>query len=28
MAPYNPACSVDDCVLMISELVTNAIVYG
>ncbi|MFI9249662.1 ATP-binding protein [Streptomyces sp. NPDC053069] len=28
IAPYNPACSVDDCVLMISELVTNAILYG
>lgn len=28
IAPYNPACSVDDCVLMVSELVTNAIVYG
>ncbi|MFE6128490.1 ATP-binding protein [Streptomyces sp. NPDC056437] len=28
IAPYDPACSVDDCVLMISELVTNAIVYG
>ncbi|MFF7124237.1 ATP-binding protein [Streptomyces sp. NPDC008240] len=28
IAPYNPACSVDDCALMISELVTNAIVYG
>ncbi|MER6802654.1 MULTISPECIES: ATP-binding protein [Streptomyces] len=28
IAPYNPACSVDDCVLMISELVTNAIVHG
>lgn len=28
IAPYNPVCSVDDCVLMISELVTNAIVYG
>ncbi|MFD5496062.1 ATP-binding protein [Streptomyces sp. NPDC001812] len=28
IAPYNPACSVDDCVLMISELVTNAIRYG
>ncbi|MFE9029005.1 ATP-binding protein [Streptomyces iakyrus] len=28
IAPYNPACSVDDCVLMISELVTNAIAYG
>ncbi len=26
IAPYNPACSVDDCALMISELVTNAIV--
>ncbi|KOV76821.1 hypothetical protein ADL01_16160 [Streptomyces sp. NRRL WC-3618] len=28
ITPYNPACSVDDCALMISELVTNAIVYG
>ncbi|MFF8032461.1 MULTISPECIES: ATP-binding protein [unclassified Streptomyces] len=28
IAPYNPACSVDDCTLMISELVTNAIMYG
>ncbi|MFI1419196.1 ATP-binding protein [Streptomyces sp. NPDC020731] len=28
IAPYNPACSVDDCALMISELVTNAILYG
>ncbi|QKZ19921.1 ATP-binding protein [Streptomyces chartreusis] len=28
IAPYDPACSVDDCALMISELVTNAIVYG
>ncbi|MFG2353753.1 ATP-binding protein [Streptomyces sp. NPDC048521] len=28
IAPYNPACSVDDCTLMISELVTNAILYG
>lgn len=28
IAPYNPACSIDDCALMISELVTNAIVYG
>jgi len=26
--PYNPACSVEDCALMISELVTNAICYG
>ncbi|GAA1434066.1 ATP-binding protein [Streptomyces thermospinosisporus] len=28
ITPYEPACSVDDCVLMISELVTNAIRYG
>ncbi|CAL9402786.1 ATP-binding protein [Streptomyces sp. NPDC101145] len=28
IAPYDPACSIDDCVLMISELVTNAIVHG
>ena len=28
IAPYNPACSVDECVLRISELVTNAILYG
>ncbi|MFI9807462.1 ATP-binding protein [Streptomyces sp. NPDC052301] len=28
IAPYDPACSVDDCLLMISELVTNAIFYG
>ncbi len=28
IAPYNPLCSVDDCTLMISELVTNAILYG
>ncbi|WP_416970467.1 ATP-binding protein [Streptomyces sp. 4F14] len=28
IALYNPACSVDDCVLMLSELVTNAILYG
>ncbi|MGA5149571.1 ATP-binding protein [Streptomyces griseoincarnatus] len=28
IAPYQPACSVDDCVLLISELVTNAILYG
>jgi anti-sigma regulatory factor (Ser/Thr protein kinase) len=28
IAPYDPACSVDDCTLMISELVTNAILYG
>ncbi|MFJ6543504.1 ATP-binding protein [Streptomyces sp. NPDC091385] len=28
IAPYNPACSIDDCALMLSELVTNAILYG
>ncbi|MCN9240109.1 ATP-binding protein [Streptomyces sp. RY43-2] len=28
IAPHNPSCSVDDCALMISELVTNAILYG
>ncbi|MEU6540806.1 ATP-binding protein [Streptomyces sp. NPDC047000] len=28
IAPYDPACSVEDCTLMISELVTNAIRYG
>ncbi|MFI8203872.1 ATP-binding protein [Streptomyces sp. NPDC085937] len=28
IAPYEPACSPDDCVLLISELVTNAILYG
>ncbi|MEU1053049.1 ATP-binding protein [Streptomyces sp. NPDC005876] len=28
ITPYSPACSVDDCTLMISELVTNAILYG
>jgi len=28
IAPHNLACSVDDCALMISELVTNAILYG
>ncbi|MFD7687753.1 ATP-binding protein [Streptomyces sp. NPDC059781] len=28
IAPYRPMCSVDDCVLMISELVTNAVLYG
>nr|WP_309234315.1 ATP-binding protein [Streptomyces lunaelactis] len=26
--PYDLSCSLDDCVLMISELVTNAILYG
>lgn len=28
ISPYAPACSIDDCVLMISELVTNAVLYG
>ncbi|EYT80746.1 ATP-binding protein [Streptomyces sp. NPDC018057] len=28
IAPYRPTCSVEDCVLMISELVTNAVLYG
>ncbi|MCH0562968.1 ATP-binding protein [Streptomyces sp. MUM 2J] len=28
IAPFNPLCSIDDCALMISELVTNAIVCG
>ncbi|MFH8975951.1 ATP-binding protein [Streptomyces sp. NPDC017890] len=28
IAPYNQARSVDDCVLLISELVTNAVVHG
>lgn len=28
ITPYQPLCSVDDCVLMLSELVTNAILYG
>ncbi|MFS4110047.1 ATP-binding protein [Streptomyces sp. PD-S100-1] len=28
IAPYNPLCSVDDCTLVISELVTNALRYG
>ncbi|MER6687891.1 ATP-binding protein [Streptomyces minutiscleroticus] len=28
IAPYGPACSIDDCTLMISELVTNAVLYG
>ncbi|MET8209447.1 ATP-binding protein [Streptomyces sp. NPDC005373] len=28
IARHQPACSLDDCVLMISELVTNAILYG
>lgn len=28
IAPYRPTWSVDDCVLMLSELVTNAVLYG
>ncbi|NEA87437.1 ATP-binding protein [Streptomyces sp. SID7958] len=28
ITPYRPSCSVDDCVLLISELVTNAILHG
>lgn len=28
IAPYNPACSIEDCTLMVSELVTNAVLYG
>ncbi|MBV2353324.1 ATP-binding protein [Streptomyces sp. J2-1] len=28
IAPYDPGCSIDDCVLLISELVTNAVRYG
>lgn len=28
IAPYNPSCSIDDCTLMLSELVTNAVRYG
>lgn len=28
ITPHELTCSVDDCVLMISELVTNAILYG
>ncbi|MFD4258106.1 ATP-binding protein [Streptomyces sp. NPDC058534] len=28
IAPYEPRCSLDDCVLLVSELVTNAILYG
>ncbi|QES45888.1 ATP-binding protein [Streptomyces venezuelae] len=27
-ASYNLACSIDDCVLMLSELVTNAVLHG
>ncbi|CAM5283067.1 non-specific serine/threonine protein kinase OS=Streptomyces tendae OX=1932 GN=GUR47_26005 PE=3 SV=1 [Streptomyces tendae] len=28
LTPYQPICSVDDCVLLLSELVTNAVVHG
>jgi anti-sigma regulatory factor (Ser/Thr protein kinase) len=28
IAPYDPHCSVDDCVLALSELVTNAVLHG
>ncbi|GAA2316798.1 hypothetical protein GCM10010431_41920 [Streptomyces kunmingensis] len=28
IAPYSPACSMDDCGLLLSELVTNAVLYG
>ncbi|MFF8574975.1 ATP-binding protein [Streptomyces sp. NPDC015408] len=28
IAAYEPRCPIDDCVLMLSELVTNAILYG
>jgi anti-sigma regulatory factor (Ser/Thr protein kinase) len=28
ITPHELTCSVDDCLLMISELVTNAILYG
>ncbi|WP_344441126.1 ATP-binding protein [Streptomyces kunmingensis] len=28
IAPYDQGCPVEDCVLLISELVTNAIVHG
>ncbi|MBZ6083509.1 ATP-binding protein [Streptomyces olivaceus] len=28
LTPYRPNCSVDDCVLLLSELVTNAVVHG
>ncbi|MFD8899113.1 ATP-binding protein [Streptomyces sp. WAC8370] len=28
LTPYQPTCSVDDCVLLLSELVTNAVVHG
>nr|BFD84089.1 ATP-binding protein [Streptomyces sp. Xyl84] len=28
IAPYRPLCSIDDCVLMVSELVTDAVLHG
>lgn len=28
LEPHKPTCSMDDCMLVISELVTNAIVHG
>lgn len=28
ITPYAPACSLDDCVLLLSELVTNAVLHG
>ncbi len=28
LSPYQPTCSVDDCALLLSELVTNAVVHG
>lgn len=28
LTPYQPICSVEDCVLLLSELVTNAVVHG
>ncbi|MFI0241960.1 ATP-binding protein [Streptomyces sp. NPDC016845] len=28
IAPHDEGCPVDDCVLLISELVTNAVVHG
>ncbi|MGZ3099924.1 ATP-binding protein [Streptomyces sp. H62] len=28
ISAYEPACSVDDCLLLLSELVTNAVVHG
>ncbi|MET8489815.1 ATP-binding protein [Streptomyces tendae] len=28
VTPYQLSCSIDDCVLLLSELVTNAVVHG